>query len=64
MKIPTKKQVNSDIAENRRRQIEDGVLLAKKVDALREELLGLQRQRINLVEEIKLLEDKKSGLSH
>lgn len=64
MKLLKKQAINAQISENRRQQIEEGVKLAKKVDLLRNEVNELQKKRSDLFEEIIILEEKKSGLSH
>lgn len=44
MKLLPKKQVQSLVEDQRRIQIDEGVTLARKIDALREKLADLQRQ--------------------
>lgn len=50
MKILKKQIINTQIAEHRRQQIEEGLSLAKKIDALRNELLELQKKRTDFIE--------------
>ena len=44
MKLLPKQKVNSLVEDQKRVQIEEGVILARKVDALREKLADLQKQ--------------------
>lgn len=53
MKILKKQQINTQIAEARKQEIEQGLTLAKKVDTLRTELSNLQKQRLEYVEGMK-----------
>ena len=44
MKLLTKQQVNTEVAHQKKLQIDEGVAIAKKVDALRNTLAGLEKQ--------------------
>lgn len=60
MKIPSKRIVNAQISEQRRVQIEEGVILAKKIDILRSSLLDLQKQREEYLRQQVIEVDKKA----
>jgi hypothetical protein len=45
MKLLTKQQVNTEVQTQRKMQIDEGLTLAKKVDALREKLASLETQQ-------------------
>lgn len=64
MKIPDKKIVNIQINEAKRRQIDEGVIIAKKIDILRAELSSLENRRREFIEgNKKVLEKELSELS-
>ncbi len=42
------------LQQQRKQQIDEGIALAKKIDAMREELLSLQKQRNNFIEGTKV----------
>lgn len=50
MKIPNRKTANIQVQEQKRQQIAEGITIAKKVDALRNDLLNLQNQRQEFIE--------------
>jgi len=50
MKLLKKQVINAQIADQRKNQIEEGLNLAKKIDALRNDLLNLQKQRLDFIE--------------
>lgn len=50
MKLLPKSQVLANVNEQKRLQIEEGVILAKKVDALRQTLLDLEDQQRKFIE--------------
>ena len=45
MKLLPKSQVHAQVNEQRRQQIDEGMILAKKVDALRQTLAELEEQQ-------------------
>ena len=51
MKIPSKQIVNTQIADQKRHQVLEGVMIAKKVDVLRASLLELERNQKNFIEQ-------------
>lgn len=64
MKLQPKKTVAVQVATERRQQIDEGVSIAKKVDALRENFAQLQFQQRKFVESSRLeLERQTSGLT-
>lgn len=63
MKIPSKNIVNSQIAEQRRQHVLEGVQIAKKIDVLRESQLFLENKQHEFIENSKKeLEKELSGL--
>lgn len=50
MKLLTKSQIVVSNSQIKKSQIEEGVRIAKKIDLLREELLSLQKQRLDFIE--------------
>ena len=50
MRILSKTQISTDSAFIRKQQIDEGVAVAKKVDAMRQELANFQKQRTDFVE--------------
>jgi hypothetical protein len=51
MKIPTRNVVNTQIADQRRHQVLEGVQIAKRVDVLRNSLAELERNQKNFIEQ-------------
>ena len=51
MKIPSKQIVNTQIQDQKRHQVLEGVMIAKKVDVLRASLLELERNQKNFIEQ-------------
>ena len=49
MKLLTKNQIAVDTSLSRKRNIDEGVFIAKKIDALREDLSTLQKQRLDFI---------------
>lgn len=63
MKLLEKKQINENIQIQRKNQIDSGIFLAKKIDALREELSSLEKQRTDFISgSRKVIEDELSNL--
>lgn len=50
MKIPDRKTINTQLAESKRSQIDEGVRIAKKIDVLRDSLLDLERSRNDFIQ--------------
>lgn len=70
MKLLDRKTLNSDFNLQKKMQIDEGVVIAKKIDVLRETLVSLEAQhkkfiegiRQDLITQTKSLEDRKSAV--
>ena len=71
MKLLERKTLTSDFNLQRKMQVDEGVIIARKVDVLREALTSLEGQHKNfiagmrqdLINQTKVLEDKNSQIS-
>ena len=64
MRLLKKPQIAAQVAEQRKMQIDEGLAIAKRVDALRVEVLTLQNKRNSLIQEIRELEIKWQSLQN
>ena len=53
MKLLPKSIINSELASQKKKQIDEGLLIAKKVDALRQTLASLETQHTNFISSMK-----------
>ena len=51
MKIPSKQQVSVQIADQKRHQVAEGLIIARKIDVMRDSLLNLERNQKNFIEQ-------------
>ena len=51
MKIPSKQQVSVQIADQKRHQVAEGLIIARKIDTMRDSLLNLERNQKNFIEQ-------------